>query len=99
MHAPTVVRNRDRDNRFRVEVSSSTAPGQRDRFIGAANVQAVAVILAVQGNRVESEFGGSPHDAHCHFATVDDQKAAAGHRNSRMTGTPQYSARADPEPL
>ena len=71
---------RDRNDLFEVEICGSTGPAQRPRLVGLARVQRIRVILGIDRDGADPEFGGGAHYPNRDFTAVGDQQARRHHQ-------------------
>ena len=66
-------RSRDDGGHIQIALRRSRRP-DADGFVGKADVERVAVRLAVDGNRADPQFLAGADDAKCDFAAVGDEQ-------------------------
>jgi len=70
---------RDRDDPLGVEICSRASGLQRDGSIGLARVQRMLVVIGVNRDCGDAEFGGRTHYADRDLTSIGDQKIVQSH--------------------
>ena len=88
------------DHCLDIEVRARSGAVQRDRLIGAADVERTGVVLGVNGDGADSQFSCGANDSDGDLAAIRDQELVdrhsvsfVGEQNSGGPGTPDREAR------
>ena len=84
MNGVAAVGEGDVDDLLLVEVRAGATSFQGDGLVGLARMQRGGVILGVNRQAVDIQFGGGAGDADGDLATVGDEQAGHGHGDSGL---------------